>query len=99
MPADLIDVLTDSGVQFFEGCLLVDVHDHRSHAAATASALGPRELMGLSATGAARGRDSSGAIGVGDEEGGLASSLFYLQEGGRYGARKLLGGGGGNKRV
>ncbi|GAC74933.1 hypothetical protein PANT_13c00071 [Moesziomyces antarcticus T-34] len=96
VPADLIDVLTESGIKFFEGCLLVDVHDHRSHAAASASPLGPRELMGMSAADLFRSRDtrdpmSSSALGF-DAEGGLASSLFYLQEGGRYGARKLLGG-------
>lgn len=96
VPADLIDVLTDSGVQFFEGCLLVDVHDHRSHAAAAASSLGPRELHSMSATGGMRARDdndpSSMSVLGRASEGGLASSLFYLQEGGRYGARKLLGG-------
>ncbi|CBQ68608.1 conserved hypothetical protein [Sporisorium reilianum SRZ2] len=90
VPADLIDVLTESGVQFFEGCLLVDVHDHRSHAAASASILGPRELHGLSAAGSVARAGRDGAPGI-QAEGGLASSLFYLQEGGRYGARKLLG--------
>ena len=82
VPADLIDVLTEAGVQFFEGCLLVDVHDHRSHGIASESVLGPRELSSLSAR--------SGRDGIA-HEGGLASSLFYLQEGGRYGARRLLG--------
>ncbi|TKY89639.1 hypothetical protein EX895_001424 [Sporisorium graminicola] len=90
VPADLIDVLTESGIQFFEGCLLVDVHDHRSHAAASSSVLGPRELHNMSAAGAIARAGPDGASGsIG--EGGLASSLFYLQEGGRYGARKLLG--------
>ncbi|CDW98626.1 hypothetical protein [Sporisorium scitamineum] len=90
VPADLLDVLTESGVQFFEGCLLVDVHDHRSHAAASSSILGPRELHNMSAAGAIAREGRDGASGS-MEEGGLASSLFYLQEGGRYGARKLLG--------
>lgn len=88
VPADLIDVLTESGVRFFEGCLLVDVHDHRSHAAASESILGPRELHGMSAAGQAR---ATGAQAI-DSQSGLASSLFYLQEGGRYGARKMVGG-------
>lgn len=30
VPHDLIDQLTDAGVTFFEGCLIVEIHDHKS---------------------------------------------------------------------
>lgn len=30
MPNDLLDVLDDSDIRFFDGCLIVEVHDHRS---------------------------------------------------------------------
>ena len=29
LPTDLVDVLGQAGVPFFEGCLIVEVHDHR----------------------------------------------------------------------
>ncbi|MBW0464661.1 hypothetical protein O181_004376 [Austropuccinia psidii MF-1] len=29
MPNDLLDVLDESGIRFYDGCLIVEVHDHR----------------------------------------------------------------------
>ncbi|KAL8279017.1 hypothetical protein RQP46_008686 [Phenoliferia psychrophenolica] len=30
LPTDLLDVLDEAGVKYYEGCLIVEVHDHRS---------------------------------------------------------------------
>ncbi|KAI5480495.1 hypothetical protein MNV49_000648 [Pseudohyphozyma bogoriensis] len=30
LPTDLLDVLDEAGVRYYEGCLIVEVHDHRS---------------------------------------------------------------------
>lgn len=30
MPNELLDILDESGVRFYDGCLIVEVHDHRS---------------------------------------------------------------------
>lgn len=93
VPADLIDVLTDAGVHFFEGCLLVEIHDHRSHAVAEQSGLSSRDLDRLGAS-VRTSMHKMESLDNTDPDmsgsGGLASSLFYLQEGGRYGARNLI---------
>ncbi|EPQ31636.1 uncharacterized protein PFL1_00969 [Pseudozyma flocculosa PF-1] len=98
VPADLVDVLTDSGVQFFEGCLIVEVHDHRSHNVSLNSALPPSQLHSLS-NGSSLRQPRPAPGGSATASGSASStaqppSLFYLREGGRYGARNLIGGGG-----
>ncbi|KAM0787702.1 hypothetical protein ACM66B_003762 [Microbotryomycetes sp. NB124-2] len=30
LPTDLLDVLDDAGIRYYEGCLIVEVHDHRA---------------------------------------------------------------------
>lgn len=34
LPTDLLDVLDDAGVRYYDGCLIVEVHDHRQSPAA-----------------------------------------------------------------
>ncbi|KAK4047739.1 Transcription factor spt20 [Microbotryomycetes sp. JL201] len=38
LPTDLLDVLDDAGIRYYEGCLIVEVHDHRAAPAPVAHA-------------------------------------------------------------
>ncbi|KAM0748308.1 hypothetical protein T439DRAFT_328289 [Meredithblackwellia eburnea MCA 4105] len=38
LPTDLLDVLDEAGVKYYEGCLIVEVHDHRSAPVPTTTA-------------------------------------------------------------
>ncbi|GAA5928719.1 Spt20p [Sporobolomyces koalae] len=41
LPTDLLDVLDHSNVTYYDGCLIVEVHDHRSYSSSSAASSAP----------------------------------------------------------
>ncbi|KDE03039.1 hypothetical protein MVLG_06429 [Microbotryum lychnidis-dioicae p1A1 Lamole] len=47
LPTDLLDVLDEAGVRYYEGCLIVEVHDHRDQSYSSAAPAQPSIRPGL----------------------------------------------------
>lgn len=86
VPADLVDVFDEAQVPFFEGCLIIEIHDHRQPAESNTSALPSSHLSRLSSL-------SSATMAPNDESSTstLLPTITARTLGGNYGYFRRLG--------